>query len=152
LFNSTGERSWLQERFISIPRYLFRTFTPMSDGTTDKFWVKSKNAGYYRSDNKVDILSREYNQEVASMLNRHRRWWGKDKNPNNLASWTSSLLFASVYFLPEDRFKRRINFRPDLFLLCRLSLKYATAIGMYKEWLCSCHRTRDPAVSSQSVL
>lgn len=73
LFNPTGEKFWLRERFDVIPRYLFRIFTPKSDGTTDKFWVKSKDARYGRSDNKVHILSRDHDQEVASMLNRHLR-------------------------------------------------------------------------------
>jgi len=97
LFNPTGDRSWLREKFGDIPRYLFRVFTPKSDGSTDRFWVKSKDARYERANHRVDILSRDQNQQVASMINRHLRWWGKDGDEDNLVSWTSSLLFALQY-------------------------------------------------------
>jgi hypothetical protein len=49
LFNPTGDKSWLRERFDDIPRYLFRVFTPKSDGTMDRFWVKSQDAKYSRA-------------------------------------------------------------------------------------------------------
>ena len=91
LFNPTGDKLWLREKFDGIPRYLFRVFTPNSDGTTDRFWVKSKDAKYSSADSRVD------NQRVASMLNRHLRWRGKDEDPDNWVSWTSSLLFALQY-------------------------------------------------------
>lgn len=93
LFNPTGDKSWLRERFDDMPRYLFRVFTLKSDGTTDRFWVKSQDAKYSRASSTVDILSMDDDLLVARMLNKHLRWWGKD----NLVSWTSSLLFALQY-------------------------------------------------------
>lgn len=44
---------------------------------------------------RVDILARDNDRQVASMLNRHLRW--QEGPEDNLVSWTSSLLFALVY-------------------------------------------------------
>jgi hypothetical protein len=97
LFNPIGDKLWLREKFDDIPCYLFRVLTPNSESTTDRFWVKSKDAKYSSANSRVDILSRSHNRQVASMLNRHLRWWGKDEDLDNLVSWTSSLLFALQY-------------------------------------------------------
>ncbi len=96
-FNPTGDKGWLREKFDEIPRYLFRVSTPKSDGTTDRFWVKSKDARRACADSRVDVLASDRNQHVASMLNRHLRWWGKSTDSDNFVSWTSSLLFALQY-------------------------------------------------------
>src|SRR5450756_949902 len=97
LFNPTGRNSLLREGFNDIPRYLFRIFTPMSDGETDRFWAKSKDASNDRSDCGEDILSRDNEEEVASMLSRHLNWKSTYEDSDNLVSWTSSLLFALQY-------------------------------------------------------
>jgi hypothetical protein len=69
LFNPTGDKAWLRGKFDGIPRYPFRVFTPNSDGITDRFWVKSKDARYASANSRVDILARDHNQQVASMPN-----------------------------------------------------------------------------------
>ncbi len=97
LFNPTGDKTWLKERFNHIPRYLFRVSTPKSQGTTDRFWVKSKDAKCGSVYSEVDILAHGDNQQVAGMLNRHLRWEGEPEDTENLVSWTSSLLFACQY-------------------------------------------------------
>ena len=97
LFNPTGARSWLRVKFMTIPRFLFRVSTPNSDGTTDKTWVKSKNASRACADSRVDVFGSDRNQQVASMLNRHLRWSGRSNDSDNFVSWTSSLLFALQY-------------------------------------------------------
>jgi hypothetical protein len=91
LFNPTGDKTWLKERFNHIPRYLFRVSTPKSETTTDRFWVKSKDAKCASVYSRVDILAQGDNQQVARMLNGHLNW---EHNDTNLVSWTSSLLFA----------------------------------------------------------
>lgn len=96
-FNPTGDKGWLREKFDEIPRYLFRVSTPYSDGTTDRFWVKSKNARRDCADSRLDVFASVRNQHVASMLNRHLRWQGKPTDSDNFVSWTSSLLFALQY-------------------------------------------------------
>jgi hypothetical protein len=117
LFNPTKEEPDLRGKFDIIPRYLFRVFTPKSDGTTDRFWVKSKDASDGRTNNNwLDIFSRDKNQ-VASMLNRHLRWWGKDEDPDNFVSWTSSLLFALQYIFYRQTHSRDGS-RLDQICLC----------------------------------
>lgn len=77
------------------PRYLFRVFTPYSQGTTDMHWVKSMAASDELPCSKADIFWMKNKQLAAGMLNRHLRW---QKNPHdNLVSWTSSLLVALVH-------------------------------------------------------
>ncbi|KAL3420692.1 hypothetical protein PVAG01_07137 [Phlyctema vagabunda] len=95
LFNPRGDKAWLQEKFDDIPRYLFRVFTPKSCGKTDGSWTKSMDARRVTEKGRVDIFTREDNEQVASMLNAHLRWW--EGTEDNLVSWTSSLLFALVY-------------------------------------------------------
>ena len=96
-FNPTGDKAWLREKFDKIPRYLFRVSSPKSGGTTDKLWVKSKDASGACADSGVDVFALDYNQHVASMLNRHLRWLGTATDSANFVSWTSSLLFALQY-------------------------------------------------------
>lgn len=82
------------ERFDDVPRYLFRVSAPSSQGITDKSWVKSKDARDATADSSIDIFSRPDERLTADMIYRHLRGW---EGPDNLVSWTSSLLFALVY-------------------------------------------------------
>lgn len=84
-----------ENEFDEIPRYLFRVFTPRSQGTTTLSWVKSMEATHNTADSKVDIFAQADSREIAQMINRHLRWW--EGKGDNLVSWTSSLLFALVY-------------------------------------------------------
>ncbi|KAJ6784934.1 hypothetical protein PWT90_04432 [Aphanocladium album] len=77
------------------PRYLFRIFTPLSQGLTNTSWVKSMDAKRKSADYTVDVFERTDKLGTADMIHRHLQWWrGQD---DNLVSWTSSLLFALVY-------------------------------------------------------
>ncbi|KAI8710434.1 hypothetical protein NCS52_01573600 [Fusarium sp. LHS14.1] len=81
--------------FDDVPRYLFRVFTPKSQGITDTSWTKSMDARYGAKNSWVDVFSRADQKHTAQMLHRHLQWWeGPD---DNLVSWTSSLLFALTY-------------------------------------------------------
>lgn len=94
-FHATGDIERRHETFDDPPRYLFRIFTPKSQGLTDSSWVKSMDARYEATNSRVDIFARADRQRTAEMINRHLRWW---KGPDdNLVSWTSSLLFALTY-------------------------------------------------------
>ncbi|QGA15961.1 hypothetical protein EYB26_003628 [Talaromyces marneffei] len=88
-----------REKFDEIPRYLFRIFTPKSQGTTDEVWTKSKDARPSArstvATSMIDIFARGNKEETAAMLHRHLRW--KEGPNDNLVSWTSSLLFALIY-------------------------------------------------------
>ncbi|KAH7225190.1 hypothetical protein BKA60DRAFT_593515 [Fusarium oxysporum] len=96
-FRPVGDVEGRHETFNGVPRYLFRVFTPKSQGETDWSWTKSRDARYTNANSSVDIFAGANRQRTAEMLNRHLRWWtGPD---DNLVSWTSSLLFALVYIL-----------------------------------------------------
>lgn len=86
----------LRAKLDDVPRYLFRVFTPKSDGLTDKIWAKSKDATNGNAKSDIDMFSRN-RSSMAAMLNRHLRWSGKDDESDNLVSWTSSLLVALQY-------------------------------------------------------
>ena len=92
-FRPTSSREWRHLQLAPIPRFLFRVFTPKSDGSTNDTCVEDV---FQRSDS----LSRTYE------LCAHLRWYRKPRN-DNLVSWTSSLLFAIQYMfyrhlIPED--------------------------------------------------
>ena len=97
LFNPQQDKASLREKFNTIPRYLFRVSTPKSDGTTDKIWVKSKDARWVKDSRRIDFLSIQDKKEAAAILNKHLRWKGQPEDRDNLVSWTSSLLFALQY-------------------------------------------------------
>lgn len=97
LFEPDEDCAWLRQSLDDIPRYLYRITTPRSDGTTDAVWTKSKDARYMRPHSTVDLLARQDKLAVARMLSRHLRWLGTPSDPDNLVSWTSSLLFALQY-------------------------------------------------------
>lgn len=94
-FSPTEDKQWLLQTSGDIPRYLFRVFSPRSQGLTDTSWTKSMGARWDEEDCTVDIFSKP-DYQVADMLHRHLRWW-RDRSDDNLVSWTSSLLFALQY-------------------------------------------------------
>ncbi|KAH8698225.1 hypothetical protein GQ44DRAFT_633019 [Phaeosphaeriaceae sp. PMI808] len=94
LFRPRGDKGWLQRTFDDIPRYLYRIFTPKSQGETTASWTKSMDARNASPNSHVDIFARD-NERVAKMLSRHL-WW-KEGDNDNLVSWTNSPLFALVY-------------------------------------------------------
>ncbi|EHA52253.1 hypothetical protein MGG_06178 [Pyricularia oryzae 70-15] len=90
-----------------VPRFLYRTYSPKSQGRNDDMWVASKDAAERpaAATNRTDILVRG-GAKVAADLNRHARWWPRTRagarrtEKCNLVSWTSSLLYAlrMIYF------------------------------------------------------
>ena len=97
LFNPTGDRAWPRRNFDDVPRYLFRVSTPKSDGTTNRIWVKSKDAMHCHENSKMDVFESNQNQLMANTLERHLRWRGTTVSLDNFVSWTSSLLFSIQY-------------------------------------------------------
>ena len=73
---------------------------------------------------RVDILAKDDNQQVAGTLNRHLRWWGEPTDPDNLVSWTSSLLFAfqSIFYRHHHSRDRLSLDRIDLCIVDTLLL------------------------------
>lgn len=77
-----------------IPKYLFRVFTNKSHSFTDSSWARSADANQENPGFREDIISRPNQHNVAQMVVSHLRWW---RGPDNLVSWTSSLLCALSY-------------------------------------------------------
>jgi hypothetical protein len=126
LFCPSSEKAWLREKFDDIPRYLFRVFTPKSSGTTDRSWTKSMDARNATENSRVDIFAREDNEQVASMLHTHLRWW---KGPeDNLVSWTSLLLFALVYVFHLHANSKDGSAFDDIFLCIIDTTKFPKAV------------------------
>ncbi|AEO69544.1 uncharacterized protein THITE_2120098 [Thermothielavioides terrestris NRRL 8126] len=113
LFKPSNENSWLGATFKNVPRYLFRVFTPMSRGATDPIWARSRDAADGNPNARRDIFARD-EEEVASMLNQHLRWW--EGVEDNFVSWTSSLLFALVYIFNRHASERDGSAFEDIFL------------------------------------
>ena len=86
LFNPIGDKLWLRRQLDDIPRYLFRVYTPASDGTTDEVWVKSKAASHDTANSRTDIFPINDNEQVADMLNIHLRWKGNPLDGDNFVS------------------------------------------------------------------
>lgn len=85
------------------PRYLFRTFDPLSSGYTDDLITKSPAAVRSLPHHTQDILSLEPNfaQEV---LEKHMNPWRRKNKPpepepniDNFTSWATSLLYVVQY-------------------------------------------------------
>ncbi|KAK1139402.1 hypothetical protein N8T08_000765 [Aspergillus melleus] len=84
----------------ATPRYLFRTFDPKSFGKSDEEVVASPASESRTVNSRIDILSQE-EDFAMSVVDRHMNPWRvKDytsQQPDNLMSWTSSLLYAIQY-------------------------------------------------------
>ncbi|KAL2848191.1 hypothetical protein BJY01DRAFT_262766 [Aspergillus pseudoustus] len=85
-----------------VPRYLFRTFDRKSFGRTDENIVASPASEIRTVSSKFDIFSLDTDLAM-SIVDRHMNPWrvkDYDKHaPDNLMSWTSSLLYAVQYAL-----------------------------------------------------
>ncbi|KAM3497795.1 hypothetical protein MY10362_008868 [Beauveria mimosiformis] len=103
-----------------MPRYLFRVFTPRSQGMTNRSWTRSMDARHEFPNWATDIFARTDRRQAAEMIDRHLRWWkGAD---DNLVSWTSSLLFALVYVFHLHANIRDMSKFEDIFL-CMIDTK-----------------------------
>ncbi|KAI9041128.1 uncharacterized protein KD926_007398 [Aspergillus affinis] len=83
-----------------IPRYLFRTFDPKSFGRSNEEVMASPASESRTVNSRIDILSQD-GDYAMSVVDRHMNPWRvKDyasQQPDNLVSWTSSLLYAIQY-------------------------------------------------------
>lgn len=86
----------------STPRYLFRAFDPKSSGKSNENVVASPASENRTIYSRIDILSL-HNDFATTILDWHLNPWkcrdDRSQNPDNLMSWTSSLLYAIQYAL-----------------------------------------------------
>ena len=87
---------WSNFELQPIPRFLFRVYTPKSDGFTDEHTVSSRDAaaGQHLSDE--DIFSTQTPEETARLIADHLSW-RRGPRRDNLVSWSSSMLFLIPY-------------------------------------------------------
>lgn len=87
-------RNRLPHRGLTDDRYLYRSFDHNSDGRTDDTQATSRDAWHCQSSQ--DIFEWDH-RAAAAMLFRHLKWHADYCMPDNMVSWTSSLLFALKY-------------------------------------------------------
>lgn len=95
-FKPQSSLRWKNLHLDPIPRYLFRVYTPRSDGYTDDQWCRSRDAVNNQPNAKRDIFQTRDRHTTAEDIAGHLLWNGY-KRHDNLMSWTSSLLFALQY-------------------------------------------------------
>jgi len=145
LFSPPTIISWLRDTFDDVPRYLFRVFTPMSRGTTDRTWTRSMDATDGRPNSTQDIFSRN-DQQVAAMINRHLRWMHGPED--NLVSWTSSLLFALVYIFHLHASTKDGSVMDDISLCVIDTTKFPRGVFLRDMDLIFAYRSFDKGLSS----
>lgn len=89
---------FLQED-LGLPRYLFRVFDKNSGGGADDNEIKSQATVDQVDGIKTDLLSDDKNMATIKLYQHlEGTWWEYlDPLPDNLVSWTSSLLVALQY-------------------------------------------------------
>jgi len=93
----------------AVPRYLFRTFDRYSSGQNDESVMASAaSIAGSQGSSRIDIL--ELDRHTATKV-LHMHLSGDvftEGPPDNLMSWTSSLLFAIQYAIYKRKFGRRL--------------------------------------------
>ncbi|ROV89584.1 hypothetical protein VMCG_09945 [Cytospora schulzeri] len=81
----------------NMPRYLFRVFDQGSSSKCDEDTVASQASASKSGGSRKDLLSLD-KFEATDMLFKHLKWYDFEAEaPDNLTSWTSSLLYAVQY-------------------------------------------------------
>ena len=100
LFSPHLYRQWSRLKLNPIPRFLFRVYTPRSDGFTNETVASSRDAASELHGNDEDIFATNTPAETAKLVADHL-WWTRDKENerrrDNLVSWSSSMLFLIRY-------------------------------------------------------
>ncbi|SMR54502.1 unnamed protein product [Zymoseptoria tritici ST99CH_1E4] len=84
------------------PRFLFRVWSPNSDGQTDSIWIDSRDAAAKLGSAAEDLFQTSDVAATAAEIANHL-WWRRGDRADNLVSWTSSLLFAIQYMIYRRR-------------------------------------------------
>lgn len=90
---------WSKLKLNPIPRFLFRTCTPRSDGFTNETVASSRDAASELRESDEDIFATSKLHETAQLVADHL-WWTRDQEDerrDNLVSWSSSMLFLIRY-------------------------------------------------------
>lgn len=83
---------------LGIPRYLFRIVSEHSAASTDSSWARSRSAKMNDPTSAKCLFDLD-RMAAADMLYRHLTWQQPSTVPDNLVSWTSSMLYALIHVI-----------------------------------------------------
>lgn len=154
-FNPGHEFEALQKKYGRVDRYLFRLFDKGSKASTDKTWVKSKDARSLGSNSDRDIFTRANRDNVAQTLRRHLFGEGQPREEDNFVSWSSSLLSVLQYACNKSR-QAGDHSPADLFICVVDTTKFPAAVFMSDMFLISAFSnydtsTRPPSASKRTL-
>jgi hypothetical protein len=95
-FSPHAHALWSDLKLQPIPRFLFRVYTPRSDGFTDNEEASSRDATSKEHESNEDIFATQTPEATAELIADHL-WWTRKERSDNLVSWSSSMLFLIRY-------------------------------------------------------
>lgn len=96
LFRPRAHARWSELELSSVPDFLFRVYTPESDGLTNEEEASSRGAVAEEYGHNEDIFATETLEATAQRVADHL-WWAEGGRRDNLVSWSSSILFLIRY-------------------------------------------------------
>ena len=96
LFSPNAHTHWLDLELKPIPRFLFRVYTPWSDGFTDEGQASSRDVISGEHGSYEDVFATQTPTATAHLIADHL-WWTREERSDNLVSWSSSMLFLIRY-------------------------------------------------------
>ncbi|KAK3615710.1 hypothetical protein LTR56_026429 [Elasticomyces elasticus] len=96
VFSPHTHARWSDLELQPVPRFLFRIYTPKSDGFTDEHEASSRDATSEAHKSNEDVFSAQTPEAIATRIADHL-WWRKLARSDNLVSWSSSMLFLVPY-------------------------------------------------------
>ncbi|KAK3614236.1 hypothetical protein LTR56_027382, partial [Elasticomyces elasticus] len=96
VFSPHTHPRWPDLELQPVPRFLFRIYTPKSDGYTDEHQASSRDATSEAHMSNEDVFSAQTPEAIAIRIADHL-WWRKFPRSDNLVSWSSSILFLVPY-------------------------------------------------------
>lgn len=96
VFSPRKHARWSNLELQPVPRFLFRIYTPISDGITNEHQASSRDAAAGKQTSNEDIFSTSTLETTAIQIADHL-WWRRWRRDDNLVSWSSSALFLLLY-------------------------------------------------------
>ncbi|KAK5734040.1 hypothetical protein LTS12_026797 [Elasticomyces elasticus] len=85
VFSPHTHARWSDLELQPVPRFLFRIYTPKSDGFTDEHEASSRDATSEAHKSNEDVFSAQTPEAIATRIADHL-WWRKLARSDNLAS------------------------------------------------------------------
>lgn len=96
LFSPNAHARWSNLTLEHVPRFLFRVYTPRSDGFTDETVASSRDASLGVEGSNEDVFATQTPAVTAKLIADHLLWTPGHRK-DNLVSWSSSMLFLIRY-------------------------------------------------------